>query len=123
MAMVERMEKLSLSPLNETEFDKHTFDSYLPSLVFFGTRQCSVCKEQMPIIENIAFEYRNRFHIYWVDVEKYPGLFQRFRLQGIPNMLIFDQGEVKERIRGLNSEETLEQIMDQILMIHSDILR
>lgn len=109
------MDRISLTSIHEEEFDKLTFDNSSPSIVFFGTRHCSVCKEQMPIIEKIAFEYHDRLNTYWVDVDKYKTLFHRFRLQGIPNILIFCQGEVKERIRGFNSKETLVQIINNIL--------
>lgn len=109
------MDRISLSSIKEEEFDSLTFDSSTPSLVFFGTRKCKICKEQMPIVEEIAFEYRDKLNAYWVDVDKYKPLFYRFRLQGIPNILLFDRGEVRERIRGLNSKDTLLHRLDTVL--------
>lgn len=109
------MEKLVLKRIEEKEFDSLTFESEIPALVFFGARRCMVCREQLPIVEEIAYEYKDKFNAYWVDVDRNKPLFQRFRLQGIPNIVVFNEGEVKEKIRGLNSKETLIQIIRNVI--------
>jgi len=109
------MNRIPLNRIEEKEFDKLTFESSTATLVFFGTRRCVVCREQLPIIEQVAYEYRNKLKAYWVDVDKFKSLFNRFRLQGIPNILIFNKGEVKEKIRGLNSKETFVEVISNIL--------
>lgn len=109
------MKKLALKIIGEREFDKFIFESNTDSIVFFGATRCKVCREQIPILEQVAYEYREKVKTYWIDVDKYEDLFYRFRLQGIPNILIFTKGEVVEKIRGLNSRETLIKIIDKIL--------
>lgn len=109
------MNKTPMKKIEEKEFDNLIFDSNITSLVFFGARRCVVCREQIPIIEEIAYEYKNKVNVYWVDVDKCKPLFYRFRLQGIPNILIFNKGEVREKIRGLNSKETLIQVINNVL--------
>lgn len=109
------MNKIPMKKIEEKEFDNFTFDSHITSLVFFGAMRCVVCREQIPIIEEIAYEYKDKMNVYWVDVDKYKLLFYRFRLQGIPNILIFSKGEVREKIRGLNSKQTLIQVINNIL--------
>lgn len=99
--------RLPLTKIGEKEFDRLTFDSEILALVFFGVRRCKVCQQQIPIIENLAYEYKKKINTFWVDVDKYKPLFLRFKLHGVPNILIFSDGEVKERIRGLNSKELL----------------
>jgi thioredoxin len=109
------MEKLALKRIGEKEFDYLTFESENPALVFFGARRCMVCRDQLPIVEEIAYEYKDKFSSYWVDVDRNKPLFRRFRLQGIPNIVIFNEGEIKEKIRGLNSKETLIQILRNVI--------
>lgn len=113
--MKRNMNRLTLKKIDEKEFDKFTFESNTPSLVLFGARRCKVCREQIPIVERIAYKYREKIKMYWVDVDKYEDLFYRFRLQGIPNIVIFNNGEIIEKIRGLNSEKTLIKIIEDIL--------
>lgn len=109
------MKRLSLKKIEENEFDSLTFESNIATLVFFGARRCPVCREQMPILEKVYYEYKNEINVYWVDVDKNKELFHRFRLCGIPNILIFNDGEVKDKIRGLNSKETLIQVISKVL--------
>ena len=101
------MNRLPLKKIEEKEFDSLTFESKVAVLVFFGARRCPVCREQMPIVEQVYYEYKNEINVYWIDVDKNKSLFNRFRLYGIPNILIFNKGEIKDKIRGLNSKETL----------------
>lgn len=109
------MDRLPLNKISEEDFDRLTFESNIAVLAFFGTRRCQVCLEQLPVVEQIAYEYRDKLKAYWVDVDKYKSLFYRFRLQGIPNILIFNEGEVKDRIRGLNSKEILVALINKAL--------
>lgn len=110
------MNKIALAKINEEEFDSLTFESNKIVLVFFLVKRCKVCKEQLPIIEQLAYEYKDRLKAYWVDADKFKELFHRFRLQGVPNIIIFDKGEIKEKIRGLNSKETFMGVFDNLLI-------
>ena len=109
------MNRAKLTAITDVDFDQLTFDSTSPVLVFFGTKRCKICKEQLPIVEQLAFEFAGKMHIYWVDVEKHKPLFQRFRLRGIPNQLLFNNGEVKERISGLYPKDALIQIIEKVI--------
>jgi len=113
------MNKIALTKIDEKEFDSLTFESNTIVLVFFWVKRCKVCIEQLPIIEQIAYEYKDNIKAYWVDVDKCKPLFYRFRLQGVPNILIFNEGEVKEKIRGLNSKETFIELINN-MMIKND---
>lgn len=109
------MNRMALKKIGEKDFDRFTFENDIPSLVLFGARRCKVCREQIPIVEQIAYEYRGRIEAYWVDVDKHEELFYRFRLQGIPNIVIFNGEEIVEKIRGLNSKGALIEIINSIL--------
>jgi thioredoxin 1 len=92
-------------------FDSLTFDSATPVLVFFGKEECQVCKELLPTIEEISKELQGKMNFYSVDVIEYKSLATRFRLRGVPQVLIFANGEIKERIGGLAEKK---DIMDKI---------
>lgn len=106
------MDSNLIASISESEFDSLTFESSSPALVFFGAERCSVCKELLPTVEEIAEEYSGKMNVYWVDVDQYKALFKRFRLRGIPNLLLFSGGEVKERIGGLHTREELVEMID-----------
>ena len=96
-------------------FDVHTFDSDTPSLVFFAAERCDICKELLPIVEELVRYYAGKLNIYYVDVDKYAELHKRFGLKGIPQLLIFKENEFKNRIGGLHEKEDIIEIIDSIL--------
>lgn len=101
------MNKRLFFNLTEANFDEETFESREPVLVFFGAVRCSVCKELQPIVEEIADEYTGKLKVCWVDVDEYKSLIKRFRIRGIPNLILFKNGEVEERLGGLHAKEEL----------------
>ena len=100
------MEKTSLPHLGEADFDRHTFESAEPALVFFGAERCSVCQELLPVVEELAAEF-SKVRMYWVDVDINKSLFSRFRLRGIPTLLAFKDGVAGKRLGGLRTREEL----------------
>ncbi|MEL7566202.1 MAG: thioredoxin domain-containing protein [Dehalobacterium sp.] len=96
-------------------FDTLTFDSAIPVLVFFGAERCQVCKELLPTVEEIASELAEKMNFYWVDVDAYKSLSTRFRLRGIPQILVFNDGEIKERIGGLAEKEAILEKINSVL--------
>lgn len=103
--------------ISEDNFDKLTFESSIPAIVFFTAIRCNVCKMLAPIVEKIATDYDGKINVYSVDVDEYESLAERFRLQGIPTILIFNNGEVKERTIGFQPREVLDKIIESILNI------
>jgi len=96
-------------------FDTLTFDSAIPVLVFFGAERCQVCKELLPTVEEIAGDLAEKINFYWVDVDEYKSLSTRFRLRGIPQILIFHDGEIQERIGGLAEKDIIMEKINNVL--------
>lgn len=101
--------------ISDIEFDKLTFESSTPTVVFFGAERCTVCNELLPTVLEIAEEYSEKIKFYMVDVDSYKSLVTRFRLRGIPQLLLFKDGEIKERIGGIRAKEELLESLDKIL--------
>ncbi|AQS58081.1 thioredoxin family protein [Desulforamulus ferrireducens] len=101
--------------LTIVNFDTHTFDSDTPALVFFAAERCDICKELLPIVEELVSYYAGKLDVYFVDVDKYAELHKRFRLKGIPQLLLFKDNEFKTRIGGLHEKEDIIEIIDSVL--------
>lgn len=121
--LTEEKQKEKLFTINEelftsissVEFDSLTFESSTPALVLFGAERCKVCKELYPVLEEILPDYAGEINSYFMDVDANKDMMKRFRLRGIPTMLIFKGGEVKERIAGLPSQEELVEVIERVL--------
>lgn len=105
-----------LAGITAENFDSLTFDSATPVLVFFGAERCQVCKELLPTVEEIAGDLAEKMSFYWVDVDAYKSLSTRFRLRGIPQILIFYNGEIKERIGGLAEKDAILAKINSVLI-------
>ena len=101
--------------LSTQNFDDVIFDSDTPSLVFFAAVRCDICKELLPFVEEFVTYYAGKLDVYFVDVDKYAELHKRFRLRGIPQLLIFKDHEFKTRIGGLHEKEDIIEIIDNII--------
>ena len=99
--------ELFIKIFKESDFDSLTFDSSIPVLVLFGAERCKVCKELQPILEVVLDDYDGKIKSYYVNVDENEDLKKRFRLRGIPTLLLFNHGELRERIAGLKSQEEL----------------
>lgn len=101
--MVENHEKI-------LELDEINFDATIRNktiLVDFWAAWCMPCKMLAPVLNELAAELPKDKYIGKVDVEKYPNLSNRFKIRGIPTMILFKNGKEVERIVGVKSKGTL----------------
>ncbi len=92
------------------ELDEKNFDATLKNktiLVDFWAAWCMPCKMLAPVLNELAAELPKDKYIGKVDVEKYPNLSNRFKIRGIPTMILFKNGKEVERIVGVKTKATL----------------
>lgn len=96
---------MGLQPLDAAAFDEIIYDKGKSCLVIFSRKTCHVCKEVVPLLEELQPNYEGTFDFYYVDIEENAGLFQRFSLKGVPQILYFKEGEFQGKQAGLVDEE------------------
>ena len=109
------MDEKIIQSISEDNFDELTFESTTPAVVLFSAKRCSVCMALLPVIEEIARDYKKKLKIFSVDVDKNDILVKRFKLKGIPTLLIFKEGQIMEKITGFSPRAMLEDKIDVIL--------
>lgn len=82
-----------------------------PVLVDFSAEWCGPCKAQAPVLAEIAREMEGKLKVIKIDVDKNPNIAGRFRIQGVPTLVLFRMGEVLWRQSGLMDKRSLLQVL------------
>src|SRR5258708_2737167 len=91
--------------LNETNFDREVLQSNLPVVVDFWAEWCGPCKMLAPVLDEIAREQQGNAVVAKVNIDEQPGLAARFKIQGIPTLLYFNGGELRDQTVGVVSKK------------------
>ncbi len=74
-------------------------------LVDFYADWCGPCRMMEPAVEAVASD--TDAAVLKVDVDRFQGLASEYGVQGIPNLLVFVDGEVADQMVGAQSEDDL----------------
>jgi thioredoxin 1 len=89
---------------SEADFATHVLHANKPVLVDFYATWCGPCKMVAPIMEQIATELAGRAEVVQVDVDKVSDLATRYRIMGVPTVMLFDQGKVVKAFVGVRTK-------------------
>jgi thioredoxin 1 len=93
--------------VNEDSFKDEVLDSTQPVLVDFSAVWCQPCKMLDPVVKQLAGEWDGKVKVVKIDADENPNLVMQFGVMGIPTLLFFKGGEIKERITGFMPKEKL----------------
>src|SRR5690349_11153258 len=98
-----------MAVLNVTEanFEKEVLRAELPVLIDFHADWCAPCKQQSPIIEEVARELDGKLKVVKVDIDKSPAVANAFRVQSIPTIVLMVEGQIAGGQQGLVPKKTI----------------
>lgn len=85
-----------------------------PVVVDFWADWCAPCRALGPILEKLTNEKKGRVILAKVNTEEAPQLAGYFRIRSIPAVKVFYQGQIVTEFEGLQPEEALRELFDQL---------
>ncbi len=107
------MATTAILEVTDANFDQEVLKSDQPVLIDFWAVWCGPCKALSPIVDEVAQSYSGKVKVAKMNVDQNPGTPGRYGIRGIPTLLIFKGGQVKEQIVGYVPRETIEKAIDK----------
>ena len=105
----------SVKEFTDANFDGEVIKSDLPVLVDFWAVWCMPCKMVAPVVAEISEEYAGKLKVGKLDVDKNPGVAQKYGIRSIPSLLIFKGGDVAQMVIGAVPKQQIVAKVETVL--------
>lgn len=98
--------------VGDQNFETEVLNAKVPVLVDFWAAWCAPCRMIAPVVEAIADKYEGRAKVVKLNVDENQGTSMKYNIRGIPTLLLFKDGVVKEQIIGNTTKDTISKMID-----------
>lgn len=99
----------------DQNFEEEVLKSPVPVLIDFWAAWCVPCKMIAPTLEELGREYDGKVKIGKVNVDENRNTANTYGIRGIPSLLLFKNGEVKEQMVGVHSKQEIDNMISKNL--------
>ncbi|HWP85082.1 MAG TPA: thioredoxin [Terriglobia bacterium] len=101
--------------VTDQSFEQEVLKSNQPVLVDFWAAWCGPCRMIAPTVEALAREYSGRARVAKMNVDENQATPARYNIRGIPTLLLFKDGQVREQLVGAASREAIENLLKKYI--------
>lgn len=84
-----------------------------PVLVDFSAEWCGPCKMMAPILKDLKDDLKDTVKVIKIDVDKSPQAASVYQIQGVPTLILFQNGQILWRKSGVTSAKELATVIAQ----------
>ena len=104
-----------VAEVGDQNFEAEVLDSTVPVLVDFWAAWCAPCRMLAPVVEAIAEKYQGQAKVVKLNVDENTLTSGKYNIKGIPTLLLFKDGVIKEQIVGNTTKGTISKMIDNHL--------
>ena len=109
------MAATGVEELSDANFEETISNAKTPVLIDFWATWCAPCRRVAPIVEEIASDYGDKLLVAKVDIDANQQITLKHGIQSIPTLMIFKDGELKERLVGAQPKQTLVDTIERCM--------
>lgn len=102
---------MEIRTLTKDNFEKEALQAEKPVLVDFWADWCGPCRMFSPIVDEFAQENEGKVLVGKVNIDQEPELASQYGVMSIPTAILFEQGQVKASLVGVQPKENLEELL------------
>lgn len=99
---------MSAVHITKDNFNSEVLQSDRTVLLDFWASWCGPCKMFSPIVDEFAQENQGKVKVGKINIDEEPDLAAQFRVMSIPTAMLFENGQVKETLVGVQPKARLE---------------
>jgi thioredoxin 1 len=104
------------APVNDSDFAKEVLEATTPVLLDFWAAWCGPCQSLGPVIDVLAAEYAGKVKVMKMNVDENRETPAKYGIRGIPTLILFNKGEVVEKIVGAQPKAALENMLKKAVL-------
>jgi thioredoxin 1 len=101
--------------VHEKNFDKEVLSSPILVIVNFWAPWCGLCRRVTPLLAHLQLGWDHPVKLVSINADDNLKLANRYRLQTLPTLMLFDQGQVIHRIESFQGSEALSANLSNVL--------
>jgi thioredoxin 2 len=87
----------------------------LPVLVDFSASWCGPCQALSKVLPDVAKTFARRLRVVKIDVDESPKTADRFAIEGVPTLLLFQDGKLVAASEGFGTRKSVEAWLSDAL--------
>jgi len=102
----------NVAEFTDDNFAAQVLEAKTPVLVDFWAPWCGPCRMIAPMVEELSTENGDSVHVGKLNIDDNPQSAQTYGVSSIPTLIVFNKGEVVERLVGVQPKNRLQEALD-----------